>query len=113
MNVHAPQINRLIAESPGGRLIGDRWKEDPVVPMAVGLQVADEAEYDSGNIVTRLLEATIELLESDWDDWPATVPGKPQYRRIEVPLIVAEMLEWYVEEYSQLYAAYRLPGVIY
>ncbi len=113
-NIHTLLINRFIIEHPGGRLIGDRWKEDPIVPVAVGIAVCDiDREHYADRVAMRLVLALDEMLGVKLEELPDIPDMDPLVKRLEVPLIVAEMIQWYVDADSWLWYFERLPGMVF
>lgn len=113
-DINALQINRFILEHPGGRLIGDRWKEDPIVPVAVGVAVTDfDREHYTDRVTMRLVLALDEMLGVKLEGLPDIQGMDPLVKRLEVPLIVAELIQWYIDADSWLWYFERLPGMVF
>lgn len=108
--LRAQQMRRLIAESPGGRLIGHRWEDDPIVPLKV--YIDPDVDTEGSRVEARLLRAVEEMIDLPVAQW-APFDDDEMERRIAVPLIVAELLEWYAGDEAHFFTVERLPGMVF
>lgn len=114
VNLYAPLINQFIIESPGGRLIGDRWREDPVVPILLKIEegVLDALGTNLNDVEIRLVRAVAEMIGTNYERVNAEDNGLFVFR-IGVPLIVAEHLQWYSGDEGHFFEVERLPGMVF